>query len=155
MARFLDSSTPPLAVVQCLIAESPSAVVLIATLQTGSEAVCPLYTSGIGGALVVTRRDVFILTLACMRLRAQAGELPVYLFSLQLAEARSILSEENFSRRTSPRELEIPSDVAKWLKWETARDQEIRSRLKRGEADSIVNLVLFGTSFTARSPPEY
>jgi hypothetical protein len=36
------------------------------------------------------------------------------------------------------------------LNWETARDQEIRSRLKRGDADSIVNLVLFGTSFTAQ-----
>jgi SAM-dependent methyltransferase len=34
--------------------------------------------------------------------------------------------------------------------WENARDREIRSRLNRGEADSIVNLILFGTSFTQR-----
>ena len=93
---------------------------------------------------MVTRRDLFILTLACMRLRAQAGELPVY---LSLAEARSIL--EDFAGEL-PKGLATSPDVAAWLKWETARDQEIRSRLKRGEADSIVNLVLFGTSFTAR-----
>src|ERR1700722_19830436 len=31
-----------------------------------------------------------------------------------------------------------------------ARDREIRARLKRGDADSVLNLVLFGTSFTAQ-----
>ena len=41
-------------------------------------------------------------------------------------------------------------DAQSWLKWETARNQEIRGRLQRGDADSIVNLILFGTSFTAR-----
>jgi hypothetical protein len=45
--------------------------------------------------------------------------------------------------------LDATPDFAAWLKWETARDHEIRSRLKGGDADSIVNLVLFGTSFTA------
>jgi hypothetical protein len=41
-------------------------------------------------------------------------------------------------------------DAPSWLKRETARDQEIRSRLKRGDADTIVNPVLFEASFTAR-----
>jgi SAM-dependent methyltransferase len=41
-------------------------------------------------------------------------------------------------------------EAGPWLQWETARDNEIRSRLQRGDADTIVNLVLFGTSFTAR-----
>jgi hypothetical protein len=79
-----------------------------------------------------------------MRLHAQQGDRPVY---LSLAEARAIL--ESFSGEL-PTGLSATSDSAAWLKWETARDQEIRSRLKRGDADSIVNLVLFGTSFTSR-----
>jgi hypothetical protein len=35
-----------------------------------------------------------------------------------------------------------------WLDWVTARDRDIRSRLVRGDEDTIVNWLLFGTSFT-------
>jgi hypothetical protein len=37
---------------------------------------------------------------------------------------------------------------AAWLEWVSSRDGEIRARLERGHEDSIVNLLLFGTSFT-------
>jgi SAM-dependent methyltransferase len=79
-----------------------------------------------------------------VRLQAQPAERPVY---LSLAGARPIL--EGFAGEL-PTGLNATADSASWLQWETARDREIRSRLKRGDADSIVNLVLFGTSFTAR-----
>ena len=79
-----------------------------------------------------------------MRLQAQPAERPVY---LSLAGARPIL--DGFAGEL-PTGLNATPDSASWLQWETARDREIRSRLKRGDADSIVNLVLFGTSFTAR-----
>ena len=79
-----------------------------------------------------------------MRLRAQPAERPVY---LSLTEARPIL--ESFAGEF-PKGLDRAPDSASWLKWETARDHEIRSRLERGDADSIVNLILFGTSFTSR-----
>ena len=92
----------------------------------------------------MTRRELFTLALGCMTLRAQRAERPEY---LSLSEARPIL--EGFSGEL-PSGLDAAPDAQSWLKWETARDQEIRSRLKRGDADSIVNLVLFGTSFTAR-----
>ncbi len=78
-----------------------------------------------------------------MPLGAQPSERPVY---LSLAEARLIL--EDFSGEL-PAGLDRAPDASSWLNWETARDREIRSRLKRGDADSIVNLVLYGTSFTA------
>lgn len=99
--------------------------------------------SGIGN-IAVTRRDLFTLALGCLPLQAQNAERPVY---LSLAEARPVI--EDFAGEL-PTGLDAPPSSASWLQWETARDQQIRSRLKRGDADSIVNLVLFGTSFTAR-----
>jgi hypothetical protein len=79
-----------------------------------------------------------------VRLQAQPAERPVY---LSLDQARPTLA--GFAGEL-PSGLDATPDSASWLNWETARDQEIRSRLKRGDADSIVNLVLFGTSFTAQ-----
>src|ERR1041384_7498595 len=35
-----------------------------------------------------------------------------------------------------------------WSNWIVAHDAEIRSRLLRGDEDTIVNWLLFGTSFT-------
>jgi hypothetical protein len=78
-----------------------------------------------------------------MRLHAQPADRPVY---LSLDQARPILA--GFAGELPPA-LDATPDSASWLNWETARDQEIRSRLKQGDADSIVNLVQFGTSFTA------
>jgi hypothetical protein len=37
-----------------------------------------------------------------------------------------------------------------WSKWVSRRDAEIRARLVQGNEDSLVNLLLFGTSFTSR-----
>jgi hypothetical protein len=36
-----------------------------------------------------------------------------------------------------------------WLKWITNQDLEIRKRLEQGDEDSIVNLLLFGSSFSS------
>jgi hypothetical protein len=40
------------------------------------------------------------------------------------------------------------ADEAKWLSWAQRRDQAIRERLQQGDLDSMVNLLLYGTSFT-------
>lgn len=37
-----------------------------------------------------------------------------------------------------------------WQRWIAARDAEIRSRLIQGDEDSVINFLLFGTSFTQR-----
>ena len=51
----------------------------------------------------------------------------------------------------------LPADLAavppearasEWPAWVARRDAEIRARLRRGDEDSVVNLLLFGTSFT-------
>lgn len=37
-----------------------------------------------------------------------------------------------------------------WAKWVASRDLEIRRRLAQGDEDSLINFLLFGTSFTRR-----
>ena len=40
------------------------------------------------------------------------------------------------------------ADAAGWNAWSREEDRAIRARLERGELDSMVNLLLFGTAFT-------
>lgn len=85
------------------------------------------------------------MALGGLTMPAQAADRSVY---LTLAEARPVL--ESFAGEL-PSGLQGASLSAdSWLAWEMARDREIRARLKGGDADSVLNLVLFGTSFTAR-----
>jgi len=44
----------------------------------------------------------------------------------------------------------IHADEATWNAWSRRQDAEIRARLEQGEVDSMINLLLFGTSFTKR-----
>src|SRR5258705_11530834 len=37
-----------------------------------------------------------------------------------------------------------------WPRWIERRDREIRARLEQGDEDTIVNWMLFGTTFTSR-----
>ena len=39
-------------------------------------------------------------------------------------------------------------DEARWLAWSQKEDKAIRARLRQGDLDSLVNLLLLGTSFT-------
>jgi SAM-dependent methyltransferase len=63
-------------------------------------------------------------------------------------EARPILAT---LRDIAPPELQADGSAdmaAAWSKWSVARDAEIRARLIQGDEDSLVNLLLFGTSYT-------
>ena len=40
------------------------------------------------------------------------------------------------------------ADEAKWTAWSRQQDKAIRARLEQGDLDSMVNLLLLGTSFT-------
>src|SRR5579863_4900170 len=46
-----------------------------------------------------------------------------------------------------PAELRNPNE-AKWNAWSQRQDKAIRARLQQGDLDSMVNLLLHGTSFT-------
>jgi hypothetical protein len=56
------------------------------------------------------------------------------------------------NRLTLPASLAGSNDTRRsaWPRWLEAHDREIRSRLLRGEEDTLVNFVLFGVSFTDR-----
>ncbi len=41
-----------------------------------------------------------------------------------------------------------PPDAAKWTAWSRQEDKTIRARLDQGDLDSMVNLLLYGSSFT-------
>ena len=62
------------------------------------------------------------------------------------------------NRFVLPMELSGSRDEARnaWPRWIQNHDREVRSRLLRGEEDTLVNFVLFGVSFTdrARVAPE-
>ena len=95
-------------------------------------------------SFTMTRRDVLGLALGSLTFPAHAEDRAVY---LPLVQARPVL--ESFAGEL-PGGLQASALTPEaWLAWETARDREIRERLKRGDADSVLNLVLFGTSFTA------
>ena len=65
-------------------------------------------------------------------------------------QARPILDA---LKQVLPPELQsLPAQNASalWDQWVAARDRQIRSRLERGDEDSLVNFLLFGTSFTTQ-----
>ena len=86
-----------------------------------------------------------VLVLACAGTRpaAQSDAVPI-----PYPDARPILDQlgpalpEELARR-SPAEIE-----SMWADWVVRRGRQIRDRLVQGEEDTIVNFLLFGTSFT-------
>ncbi len=51
------------------------------------------------------------------------------------------------ARESLPPELHN-SDESRWNAWARKQDKAIRARLQQGDLDSMINLLLFGTSFT-------
>ena len=64
------------------------------------------------------------------------------------ADARSIIETLGPLAPQDVRSLSGPSTETQWARWARAADAGIRQRLAQGEDDSLVNLLLFGTSFT-------
>jgi hypothetical protein len=65
-------------------------------------------------------------------------------------QARPILESFKDALPAELRSLPAPNPGAVWDEWVAARDRQIRARLDRGDEDSLVNFLLFGTSFTGR-----
>src|SRR5579863_4066092 len=61
------------------------------------------------------------------------------------ASVKPILDQQ---REQLPAELRS-AGRAWWLSWARRQDKAIRARLQQGELDSMVNLLLYGTSFTS------
>ena len=60
------------------------------------------------------------------------------------ADVKPILDSQ---RDQLPGELRSPNE-ATWIAWARRQDASIRARLEQGDLDSMVNLLLYGTSFT-------
>jgi hypothetical protein len=65
-------------------------------------------------------------------------------------EARPILTELAGTLPSDLNKLPPAQLEAAWPQWIERRDREIRARLDQGDEDTIVNWLLFGTTFTAR-----
>jgi hypothetical protein len=69
---------------------------------------------------------------------------------VRFSEARPILTELAGKLPTELNSLTGSQLEAAWPGWIAAHDRDIRARLDRGDEDTIVNWMLFGTSFTSR-----
>src|SRR5712692_9461412 len=91
-----------------------------------------------------------LLALAALlgSLALAAGPVPEKVGYIPFAEAKPILEAMAEALPAglsgqSPEKLE-----SLWPTWVKSRDAEIRERLTRGDEDTVVNFLLFGTSFT-------
>ncbi len=69
---------------------------------------------------------------------------------VRFAEVRPILSELAGALPSELASLTPPQLEQAWAGWIAYHDREIRARLAQGDEDTIVNWLLFGTSFTSR-----
>ena len=65
-------------------------------------------------------------------------------------EARPILQLLSEVLPAELRDIESSGPASRWAQWVARRDGEIRARLIQGDEDSVINFLLFGTSFTQR-----
>ncbi len=63
---------------------------------------------------------------------------------LPYSSAKPVLDEQRDHLPAALRNADEP----KWAAWARQRDEAIRARLEQGDLDSMVNLLLYGTSFT-------
>jgi len=69
---------------------------------------------------------------------------------VRFSEARPILTELAGALPTDLNALTPAQIETAWPRWIERRDREIRARLDQGDEDTIVNWLLFGTTFTSR-----
>ena len=101
------------------------------------------------------RRAVVLgVVFVAMAVHVHSQVSPSAVASIPFAEATQILQvlrEEllpDAFRGRSPQELETM-----WPRWVATRDAAIRQRVVQGDEDSVIHLVLFGTTFTKRPRP--
>jgi hypothetical protein len=87
-------------------------------------------------------RAVSLFLLAVTALAAPAIE------RIPFADARASIDAHRDALPVELRSLDSAALPAAWPAWVAKRDAEIRGRLARGDEDSVVNLWLYGTSFT-------
>ena len=69
---------------------------------------------------------------------------------VRFAEAQPILTELAAAGALPPELSNAAQREAAWPAWIERHDKEVRARLEQGDEDTIVNWLLFGTSFTTK-----
>jgi hypothetical protein len=64
------------------------------------------------------------------------------------SDAKPILEALEEALPPELRDIPAKKREAAWIDWAKSRDTQIRARLARGDEDTVVNFLLFGTSFT-------
>lgn len=85
------------------------------------------------------------LPLLAQRQRPEQKRQTVYISSADAREVLSALGEILPEELKGKTEQEL---AGLWPAWVARRDREIRARLAQGDEDSLINFLLFGTSFT-------
>ncbi len=85
------------------------------------------------------------LPLAAQRQQSEQKRKAVYISFDDARQVVSTLAEILPGELRGKSEREI---AAAWPAWVARRDREIRARLAQGDEDSLINFLLFGTSFT-------
>ncbi len=73
---------------------------------------------------------------------------PVKISYLSYQEAKPVLAAAGLSIPSALQNLNDKDAESRWNAWEKQSDADIRARLEQGDEDSIINLLLYGTSFT-------
>jgi len=92
-------------------------------------------------ALIVAAAGVWLFAHSRDK-QSRSGRRPFVSFELVEPVLQALANE-------LPPELKEPNQ-AKWRSWAHHQDDIVRARLERGALDSMINLLLFGTSFTAQ-----
>jgi len=79
---------------------------------------------------------------ACWRTKQTHGHGPIVAFATAKPVLEALTSE-------LPPQLKEPNEN-KWKAWAQQEDNVVRARLEQGVLDSMINLLLFGTSFTTQ-----
>jgi len=90
-------------------------------------------------------RFLFVLSLV---LSAAAAPTAQAVRTMTFAEARPVLAALGDSVPAALRDRTSGDADATWSAWVKQREAEIRGRIAAGDEDSVVNLMLYGTSFT-------
>ena len=127
---------------------------LSTTLKTGAPRQSCCYTQA--GVLLlrpvpralVWNVGVLLLLITAAALATTAAVAPARF--VRFNEARAILTELRGRLPAQLNSLAAEPLEGAWPAWIAAHDREVRARLDRGDEDTIVNWMLFGTSFTSR-----
>ena len=94
---------------------------------------------------VVSRRALFAVVASLVQ---SVPALPVRVIPIPYADAKPILERLG---PVLPAELRARSDAeleSAWVDFVSRHNTDIRARLQRGDEDSVINFLLFGTTFT-------